>query len=400
MKENDYYNFCIVTYETLPNPISQNLKTFLLENYDCNILYIFHPMLDVKEGYKMSSGFHYFKSNKLKLTKKAYHWQLYWPLLYLKDVLYTFYWCIKFGKKIDVYFAAGNLNPLVGIILRELGIVKKVVYQSLDYYPARFNSIFFNWLYFQLDKFCVRFSNETWNVNSLISQARFKKIGMNPKVFNRQHTVPGCIWFNKAKRLPFKKINKNKIVYRGTLQDFMGIDLAIKAMPLILKEIPKLIFEVIGIGKDQERLIELARSLNVSQRVLFHGFVPGRQKLEQVLSDAALGVATFNTRILDDKVKNSDPGKIKDYMLMGMPVITTREVFYHQKITDQKCGLVINNNPEELAAAVIKLLKNKKLLKEYRTNAIKFIKRFDCQNILKPNIERILSKSNIAKSYV
>lgn len=391
MKKNSYYNFCIVTYETLPNPISQNLKTFLLENYRCNILYIFHPLLDMKEGHRLSSGFHLYKKNILSKSAKAYHWKLYWPLLYIKDVLYTFFWCFKFRRRIDVYFASGNLNPLVGIVLRQLGFVKKVVYQSLDYYPTRFNNKFFNWLYFQFDKFCVRFSDETWNVSSQIAQARYKKMGMSPKVFNRQHTVPGCIWFNKAKRLPFENINKYKIVYRGTLQDFMGVDLAIEAIPIILKKIPDLVFEIIGIGEDKERLVKLAKQLKVSKNVKFHNFVKGREEMEKVLSDAALGIATFNTDILDDKVRNSDPGKIKDYMLMGMPIITTNAVYYHQEITKKKCGIVIDYNPAELAEAIIKLLKNKNLLDEYRQNATKFIEKFDCNHILRSNIERLLS---------
>src|SRR3989344_4628357 len=121
-------NICIVTYETLPNPITQNLKTF--------------------------------------------------------------FWCIKFGKRWDIYFAAGNLNPVAGIILREIGVVKKVVYQCLDYFPTRFENKILNWLYFHLDKFCVRFSDETWNVSSVMAEARKEKMNMDPKIYNHQYTVP------------------------------------------------------------------------------------------------------------------------------------------------------------------------------------------------------------------
>ena len=188
------------------------------------------------------------------------------------------------------------------------------------------------------------------------------------------------------------KVNRNKIVYRGSLLDFMGVDLAIKAMPIILREIPDLTFEIVGIGKESKKLKKLAKSLMVSKNVLFHGFVKGRLEMEKVLSDAALGIATFNTDILDDKVRNSDPGKIKDYMLMGMPVITTNAVYYHRRITNRRCGLVVEYKPEELAAAVIKLLKNRNLLKEYRQNAIHFIEKFDCNHIYKSNTERVLNK--------
>lgn len=387
------YCFCIVTYETFPNPITQNLKTFLLENYNCDLLYIFHPQLDIKEGYKLSSGFEWFKNNKLTQSKNAYHWKAYWPLLYIKDVLYTFFWCVKFGKKFDAYFACGNLNPVVGLILRNLGIMKKVIYQCLDYYPKRFENNFLNWFYFQLDKFCVRLSDETWNVSSMIAKARHKKMGMDPNIFNRQRTVPGCIWFHKTKRLPFSKINRKKIVYRGTLLSFMGVDLAIKAMPLILKKIPDLKFEIVGTGEEEKKLKDLTNRLGVSKNVIFHGFVEGRENMEKVLSDGALGMATFNTDILDEKVQNSDPGKIKDYMLLGMPVITTDTFPDSKKIVEARCGLVVPYKAEDLAEDVIKLLKSEELLCEYRKNAASYIAKYDCVNILKPNIERIVNRT-------
>lgn len=388
---NRKYNFCIVTYETLPNPITQNLKVFLLDNFNADLLYIAHPMLEIEESYKKRSQFIYFENNRQVLERKAFHWQLPMVLLYIKDVLYTFYWCLRFRKRWDVYFAAGNLNPLVGIILREFRLVKKVVYQSLDYYPTRFENKILDWLYYQLDKFCVKFADETWNVSPVIAEAREKKMGMDKKVFNRQYTVPGGIWFYRVKRKKFNQIDKNKIVYRGYLISHMGVDLIVRAMPIILKAIPNAHLEIIGGGDEEEALKKMTDKLNIKKNVKFYGFVRDREKLEELLSDGAVGIATFNTDILDDKVKNADPGKIKDYMLLGMPVITTNAVYYHQKITDRKCGLVVEYKPEKLAEAVIKLLGNEKILKEYRENALKFIEEYDCNNILRPNVERILN---------
>lgn len=388
------YNFCIVTYETVPNPLTQNLKTYLLENYSADILYIYHQMLDMKEAYNKSSGYDFFKDNKLVSSGKAHNFKLYWTILYIKDILYTIFWCLKFGERFDVYFASGNLNPIVGLILKKMGIVKKVIYQSVDYYSLRFKNKFFNWLYFQLDKLCVKFCDETWNVSSLMAQAREKQMGMDIKIFNRQYTVPGNIWFYKTKRLLFTKINRKKIVYRGMLLGFMGVDLAIRAMPLLLKKIPDLKFEIIGTGEEENHLKSLAISLGVSKNVLFHGFVKERADVEKILSDAGVGIATFNPNMPVDRVKNSDPGKIKDYMLLGMPVITTDTNRYSKEFIKNECGLVVGYDPKELASAVMRLLNNKKLLKKYRSNAIKFIEKFDCTNILKPNMDRVLKETD------
>lgn len=386
------YNFCIVTYESLSNPVTQNLKTYLLENYNSDLLYIAHPQESKKEGYRISSEYYFYEDNKLNQSGNAPYLKPFSPLSYIKDVFYTLFWCLKVRRKFDVYFACGNLNPVVGIILRNFGIVKKVIYQSIDYYPKRFESIFFNWLYFQLDKFCVKFADETWNASSVIVETRDKKMGMDPKVFNRQYTVPGCIWFYKVKRLPLSKINRKKIVYRGSLFDYMGVDLIIRAMPRILKKIPGVKFEILGGGEEKESLEKLVKDLGISKSVIFHGWITDRSKLEEILSDSALGVATFNTSIIDEKIKNADPGKIKDYMLMGMPVITTDAISYKKKFIEGKCGIIIQYNVASVVNAVVKLLTNKKLQEEYRENVLKFILAFDCSNILKPNIERVLGK--------
>ena len=383
------YSFCIVTYETFSNPITQNLKTYLLENYNTDLLYIFHPQSNQKKGYHTSSGYYFFKNNKLDRSE-TFSLKLFWHFSYIKDILYTLFCCLKLRRKFDVYFACGNLNPVAGIILKQFGIVRKVVYQSIDYFPLRFENSFLNWLYFQLDKFCVKYADETWNASSLIAQARDKKMGMDPKVFNRQYTVPNCIWFDKVKRLPFLKINRNKIVYRGSLIDYMGVDLIIKAMPGILKKIPGVKFEILGDGKEKEYLEKLAKDLGVSQNVIFHGLITDRNKLEEIISDSALGIATFNTSIAGEMIKNADPGKIKDYMLMGMPVITTDAISYSKKIIEDKCGIVVQYNVSSVVNAVVKLLTDKELLEEYRENVLKFIQPFDCGNILRSNVERVL----------
>lgn len=389
-KRNKKYRFCIVTYEASPNPITQNLKFFLLQNTLCDLLYIFHPMAETKDGVQKASGYYLFIDNKPNKEKKTHIWKGAWPLLYTKDVLYTLLWCFKFGR-MDIYFAAGNLNPVAGIILKKFGLVKKVIYQSMDYYPVRFKNKFFNWLYFQLDIFCVRFADETWNASPFIAKAREEKMGMKQQSYLRQYTVPGGVWFYKTKRLPFYKINKKKIVYRGWLLKHMGVDLVISALPLIVKEDPEVRFDIIGGGEEEKSLKQLAGQLGVSKNVFFHGWIADRQKMEKLLSDAALGMATFNTDILDEKIKNADPGKIKDYMLFGIPVVTTEALSYSRKLEERKCGIVIPYQPQDLSRAVLKLLSDQKILRQYRENTLEFIKVFDWDNIFRENINRILT---------
>jgi len=385
------YHIAIVSYETMPNPITEGLRTYLRAKYPVSLTYITHPMLETKDSYGLSSKYKIFSSKKLVRKKVAYHWKLPMALSYLKDFLYTFYWSFTLNKKWDAYFGVGNLNPLPGIILKWLGRVDKVVYQCMDYYPTRFANPIMNWLYFQLDRFCVRFSDETWNVSPMMQLAREKKMNMKGRGYDRQFTVPGGIWFDRVKRKPFSKIDKHKLIYRGYLLNHMGVDLPVSAMPYILKKVKNARLEILGGGPDEEKLKKLVKKLKLERSVIFHGWVTDRQKLEDALSTAAIGMATFNTKILDEKVKNADPGKIKDYMLLGMPVVTTNAVWYHQKIAKTQSGFVVKYNPKDLADVVIKFLKDEEKQKLYRKNALAFIKDFDWNVILDKNIPRVLS---------
>lgn len=380
----------IASHRTLPNPIVDNLKEYLFTNYKGEVLDITHPLLETDESFENSSKSEWFHNRKPHKQINAFHWKMSVPLLYVKDFVYTLIWSLRFGR-CDLYFGVGNLNPVAGIILKKLGRINKVVYYCQDYFQDRFKDPVLNNFYFQLDKFCVRYSDETWNVSAAMVEARERKMGMRREVYNRQFTVPGGIWFRKVKRVPFPKVDRQKIVYRGTLLDWQGVDLAIKAMPFIIKKIRGARLEIIGGGPEEIKLKNLAKKLKVEKSVLFHGLITDRQKMEEMLRNASLGVATFNTRILDDKVKNGDPGKIKDYMVMGMPVITTDALYYHQRIIDKKCGIVVDYNPKQFADSVIKLLSDKSLLKIYRQNALKFIKDFDWNKIYSKNIGRVLT---------
>lgn len=383
------FKVVIAYHETLPCYVGEHIKEYLLEKYSTELLLIGHPLLENDESYKRSSRYEYYKNSKLVVKKNAYHWIAPRSLLYIKDMLYTFFWCLKNKGAWDVFFGIDNINILVALLLKKMGKIKKVVYHPVDYFPTRFENKILNWLYYQIDKICVQYCDEVWNISEGMIEAREKKMGI--KRDDKQYIFPICVWVNKVKRLPFNKINKRKIIFRGLLVKDMGVDLIIKAMPRILKVISDITLEIYGDGPAREALESEAKKLNVSEHVKFFGWIRERKELENRMSDAALGVATFNTKITDDKFKNADPGKIKDYMLMGMPVITTKAISNFEQIEKLKCGIIINYEASELANAVIKLLLNEDLLKEYRDNALKFISQFDCGKLFDENISRVLN---------
>ena len=162
-------------------------------------------------------------------------------------------------------------------------------------------------------------------------------------------------------------------------------------MPSILNHIPDATLEIIGGGQEENKLRRMVTQLKLEKHVVFWGWIRDRKKLEEILSTGAVGIAPFNTEILDEKVKNADPGKSKDYMVMGMPVIVTDAISTADKIKKSKSGIVIQYKSEDFVDAVVTLLKDNNILKEYRENALSYVRQFDYQLLFRKHVERVLN---------
>lgn len=379
----------VVTHRSImPCIPGDDLKKFLLSSDCSNLLYIRHPLLLLEESYELTSDGEHFKSGTSKIFD-SFHWKLPEPLHYIKDFIYTLAWTLSTKEKYDIYFGINNLNALCGLVLKKLGRVNKVIYYTIDLYPERFPNKFINYIYHLLDKICVQYSDETWNVSPYLAKYREKK-GMQGDAFSHQVTVPIGIWYDEVKRVPNSKVKPTKIAYVGHLKAFYGVDLAIRALPQVKKKVLGAYLDIIGGGEQQEELEALAMQLGVEKSVNFFGWKE-KKEAEGLIADAAVGLAPFNTLIIDEKVKNGDPAKIKDYLALGLPIVMTDASLNSGSIEKLRCGLVIKDYDAKLyAEAIIKLLESKKLREEYRTNALAFGRQFDWNALFSKNIARLI----------
>lgn len=385
---NDSRIIIAAHYRVYSSP--QALRDYLRQENCPELSYISHPLPIANEKVNEDSIIEISKGTKVFLKEKKKRFRENIVLGSILDIFLTIKWIFP-QKKYNLFVGVDNLNALSGLILRMTGKVDKVVYYSIDYFPTRFNSRMLNGIYHALDKLCVRYSDETWNVSPMMVKAR-EKNGLAKKYSKKQFTVPIGVWFNKAQRADSKKKNEKKIIFSGHLVEHMGVDLILDSLPQIIKKIPKIHLDIIGGGEEEKKLKRIARELKIMKYVKFWGWVRERQKLEKIMSKGSVGAAPFNTDILDEKVKNADPAKLKDYMLFGLPIIVTDAISNVEKIRKSKSGIIIKYSSNDFAKAVIKLLDNKNLLLEYRKNAINYVKQFDYPLLFQKNINRVLNK--------
>ncbi len=298
------------------------------------------------------------------------------PVTWAMGTVDTLWQVLKKNKKYDLYVGSNRLNAFVGIILKWLGRVKKVVYFSPDWSAERFSNPVLNGIFQKLDYFCVKFADVTWNSSAYMKvdfmmQER-KKLRYPKELMNKQTQVPDGT--DEYPVLPFGKVKKYKIGYVGHIIDGTGLDLVIDSFAEIKKKIPKLEVLVIGSGPSEERLKEKARGMNIK----FQGFVGEIQDVYKLLEDCAIAVATYQE---DTISQYTDPGKVKVYLSVALPIIITKVPQIAHEIHDERCGVAINYNVKEFTVAVIKLLSNEKLLKDYRENTKLMAKKYSWDKI-------------------
>lgn len=362
----------IVIHEATTGP-GHDLRDFLLKKNVKELLFIAHPLFYVKGTRKNSSRFELYKNGKLAKKGSSFYWVMPEFVLYFKDLIYTFLWSQKFIGRSDYFFGVGNLNAFAGHILKIIGRTKEIVYYVIDYIPNRFQNNFINSIYHWVEKYCARKSNWTWNLSPRMIEERQKG---ETGVFPNQLVVFHGVHFNRIKRVPFSKINKHEILYMGALLKKQGVQMVIEALPIILEKIPDITFTIIGSGEYGNMLKKLVKKLRLEKYVTFLGYIKNHVEVENRMAKAAIAIALYEEK-KDNFTYYTDPGKVKNYLGAGVPVLIT-DVPYMAGLTERaKCAIITHYRKQEVAEKLVSFLSNEKMMRGYRANAVRFAKKYD-----------------------
>ncbi len=155
------------------------------------------------------------------------------------------------------------------------------------------------------------------------------------------------------------EINNSPIVISlRNLKPIYDVGSLIKAIPLILKEVPEAKFIVAGRGSQEAELKQLAKSLGVSDSIRFAGFI-SNDELPQYI---ALADVYVSTSLSDGGIAASTA----EAMACGLPVVITDFGDNRKWVEDGLNGFIVPlKDPEALAEKIIYLLKNEDIRKEF-----------------------------------
>lgn len=288
----------------------------------------------------------------------------------LRDFLSVLDFAMGDKGSYDIFIGLESINTLAGVLLKKLGVAKTVVYYVSDFSLQRYRSTFLNKIYLLLDRIAFNHADFVWDISRGMMSAR-RSAGLPSKITKTSLYVPIALFPNQVRSRPQAKTIPASLVYAGALGSENGPDLAILSLKKVLRTIPQAQLHIFTNGQDMETqtLRDLTDKLGIHDKVFFHGLIANQTELIKDLEQFMVGLAPY--RAIPGSARWwADATRIRLYLAAGLPVVTTQVPPVGQELEQEKSGLVVKDNAEKIAQAIISLLKNRNLYRKMRQNAI------------------------------
>jgi glycosyltransferase involved in cell wall biosynthesis len=151
------------------------------------------------------------------------------------------------------------------------------------------------------------------------------------------------------------------LLYIGTLADWQGLEVVVKALPKILEQ-QAVQLRIVGRGRSRQRkvLSKHIRKLGVEGSVLVQPAVP-HHEVPAVIAESDICIAPLG---LNDRnvTQGACPIKVLEYMASSRPLIASNMPIVRELMREDVDGLLFSpNDPEDLARKVLMLLKDVEL---------------------------------------
>jgi glycosyltransferase involved in cell wall biosynthesis len=365
-------SFILVTHSYVYGPV-EVFRDFLLDAGTQKLAYIAHPFQFAPD---VRSYMSIYENGEIVREFRSPYIRGPELILYLRDSVFTFLFVITGRRRYSIYVGADPLNALLGLILKSLGIVRHVIFYTIDYVPQRFANRLLNNAYHVVDKMCVEHCDVTWNLSDAMTTARMKE-GVRG---GSQLEVPlGTYQYLDAPDT-IKTYDRNSIMFIGHLRKGHGLELLLPAFSKVLEKVPQAKLIILGGGPLEQSLQEEVNSRKLENSVELRGYIKDREQTRKIISTGAFGLAPYEPSA-ESFTWYADPGKPKDYISCGLPVIITSVPLFSKEIEKHKAGLVVPYDEKSLTDAMILLLTDKPLLDAMRLHASELSKKYSWSQV-------------------
>lgn len=279
----------------------------------------------------------------------------------------------QFNTDYDYILAIDWLEASIANSLKTNYPQAKIIYYAYDYYF--YNNIFSSrYLINRIEKSAYMNSDIVWAVNQQIIQEHQHKKLNRAQVF----TVPLGI---KSKNLPDYNPNPKQFLFIGNFKEGHNLRLLVKTFAQLPADYH---LHLIGQGNLYAEIQQLKLDLKANN-VTLYGFQSEQETIDIIVKhQISYGLALYeNTK----EILCADPGKIKDYLALGLPIISTDNHSMSKDIQDYNLGIILENFDKDLDKQIISL--DKQDIKSIKSNIQDYIQ----NHSYKITLEKALSQS-------
>jgi len=275
------------------------------------------------------------------------------------------------SKNPKVFIGFDPVNALAGIICKKIFLKDlKVIFYSIDYSKSRFGFFLLDYIYIGVDKFCAKYSDETWNCSHKVFELR------NNYIKNKSFFVPNVPIFKNPN---LKKFDKFTLVFTGYLNKIYRIDL----LRFIIQTCSDLNINlyIIGDGEEKDSLEKLIKNLRVENNVFLKGYIKHNEVID-IIAQSHTGLAIYSGSESYDEYRDSM--KIREFTFLELPTIATNKIPNSEEIIKYNLGKVVDSKEEIIYA--IKFYLDNKNLESTKLNCKEYNKKFNIKDIYKERI--------------
>lgn len=288
-----------------------------------------------------------------------------------RDVFANFRWFLR--RRSETFIGIDNVNASCAIVLRRLGRTKRVIFYVIDYTHQRFKNPVLNGIYQRVDRFAARNADQVWNLSEAMQEVRARQ-GVPSE---RNLHVPFGVELDLIRRPATR--DRRAVVMLGHLVESKGFQLAISAMTQIVERSPGATLHIIGDGPYAADLKRLVATLGLERAVTFYGAL-SFEEMYRRLPGWGVALAPY-LETEGSYTYYADPGKPKEYLACGLPVIITDVPRIARRIASEPMGICIRYNAEELTEAVVRLTTDDAFYDRCVANALAFSADLDWDRI-------------------
>jgi len=156
-------------------------------------------------------------------------------------------------------------------------------------------------------------------------------------------------------------------LYTGTFEYNQGLEEIVRCIPLVVKEVPGIVFLLVG-GEPHQ--VEAIRALGERLGVSGHLILPGRRPLHEM----DLYMAACDILLSFRKIGTNTPLKIYSYLLSGKPTVAT-DLLVHTQVLSRDVALLTEPTVEAFARGIITLARDPNLRRRIGENGRRLAER-------------------------